>query len=218
MHKLDNFFSISQTTKTISMSTKIILKCPECEKTFQTKTWLTKHTEKKHLEESSDLQKPSFKCGYCKKGYTNHTWLLKHIWKNHEEAQTLHQTQRANFRKSHSLGEHSCRKKRNTVCSQLEGQKVRQLRKSGTSQEISGRNEGEAVFTTRTPIKYRGSGQEDLDEMGENVMIFLGVSDGKNVSAIHMRGPGDLLEDGHVVMEGDVFSQIQGPQSQTLHI
>ena len=201
----------------INLNVMEMFKCPNCEKVFKTNTWLNKHTEKKHST-IPDVQMQMYKCSYCKKKYRSKTWLIKHIAAKHKDTQKIHELQKENFRKRHVLGDTTSNRKRNTVCSELAGQRVTNIRKSGTIGVVQGRMEGEELFATATPVKHKGTGTEDFNQSGENVIIFLGVSDGPSVAGFHLAGLGDLDDDGHVTVGQEIFSQVEGSQSQTLNV
>ena len=95
---------------------------------------------------------------------------------------------------------------------------MKKIRKYGTLEELRGSNKGEIMYATKTTVKHKGSGKENMDERGENVIVFLGVSDGPNVSGIHLAGLGDITGDGQVkaVRGEEVYSFVDGSQSQTL--
>ena len=117
----------------------------------------------------------------------------------------MHNLQGEKFKKIHVIGEQTKNKQRNTVCSTLSGQYVKKIRKSGTFKEMMGTNEGEQLYVTVTPVKHMDNGKIDSTITGENPIVFLGVSDGPNVTGIHMKGPGDLEEDSHVLIMKTFF-------------
>ena len=117
----------------------MLFRCSNCENVFMTKNWMSKHTEKKHAVISDDQIQKTYKCSYCKKKYKSKTWLIKHIEAKHKDTQKIHELQTRNFRKRHVLSEHTPNINRNTVCSELAGQKVKIVRKSGTFGAVKGK-------------------------------------------------------------------------------
>ena len=113
------------------------------------------------------------------------------------------------FKEQHVKGQHHPGKPRNTVVtSKLEGKAAIPLRISGSTTSRKGRGEGEVIYTTRDSVDYRGSGRRDSGTTGKGSLVFTGVKEGEEgVAGVHLNGVGREMEDGHLELGGEIYSQ-----------
>ena len=129
---------------------------------------------------------------------------------NSKEMSSKTRAQVDKFHNQHVLGEYWSGKARNTVFEELPGAKVTKLRISGSTSACVGRDEGEYLYATVNPLHYKGTGQRDMGEEGEKLLGFVGHQvDRKKVAPVHLTGTATLLQDGHVEMDDDIYSQSQ---------
>ena len=117
--------------------------------------------------------------------------------------------QKNKFVEQHVKGHHDASKPRNTVVtSKLEGQATIPLRISGSTKSKKGRGVGEVIYTTREAVQYRGSGIRDRGTQGAGSLVFTGVKEGEaGVAGVHLNGVAKTMDDGHLQLHGEIYSQ-----------
>ena len=113
--------------------------------------------------------------------------------------------QKNKFMEQHVKGRHDARKPRNTVVtSKLDGQAAI----SGSTMSKKGRSDHEVMYTTREAVQYKGSGSRDFGNQGEGSVVFTGVKEGEaGVAGVHLNGMAREMDDGHVELHGEIYSQ-----------